>query len=234
MHRFLILAFCVPLSACALMHREEIATPPPDEAPATQAATVTAADLLPPPAPIECVNIVQLPALVEQAPAKLRKGQPQGSVEAKIVPVDTKYSKPRLAAEIIQTAQREAMVGPTEKTYFGKTSEATYTWQPGSIYKVFVAPGHMTSITLPPKENLLIGLAMREEEFAVSNKKVGRDDQAYFVVSITPQAEAHGDYQVFLLTDTGHKYDLKLVVGTLAETGVRFQIPTIHEEDNGK
>lgn len=222
MHRFMIYALAVPLSACALIPKDDIPTQPP-----TQAASpaLTVADLLPPPASIECVNIVQLPTLTEQATPP-KKRQPEGTLGAKVMPVKT--TSP---IELITQAQKEALVEPDKSTYFGKTSEARYTWQPGQIYTVRLAPGQQTIITLPVKEVLLIGLALRDNEFLVVNKKVGKEDTARYVVSITPQAEAKGEYQTALITDTGHQYRLKLIVGTVAMTGLTFEVPMIHEAD---
>ena len=65
MHRFLILALAVPLSACALIPKEEMVTQPPTQE-TQNVPQVTLADLLPSPTPVECVNVVQLPPLAEQ------------------------------------------------------------------------------------------------------------------------------------------------------------------------
>lgn len=222
MHRFLVFAFCVPISACALIPKEDIPTQPPTQAETT---TLTVADLLPPPAPIECVNMVQLPALAEQ-PQPKKDRRDSGRETMKVLPVQA--SSP---AEIVMQAQKDALVQPDSKTYFGKTSIARYIWQPGQIFTVLLAPKQQTTIKLPFKEILMIGLVLSPDDFVVKNDKVGKDETARYAVSITPQPETKGEYNVSLLTDIDHEYRLKLVVGKVGMETVIFTIPTIHEAD---
>jgi hypothetical protein len=232
MLRLLILLCCCCLTACSLVPKDETLLPTAplsDEAPPPPMPALTIADLLPPPTPpVTCVLSVQVPALSEEV-LTTPTGNKPAAATAQIRPVSTKPPKTLSPTEVVQRAQQDALVQPTPATYFGKTTDARYTWQPGQIYTVLLAPTQTTVITLPPKEVLLIGLALRDDEFLVVNKKVGREDQAHFVVTITPQDAAKGEYQVALITESGHQFRLKLVVGQVGMTGVTFETPTVQE-----
>src|SRR5215471_8679724 len=100
MHRFLILALAVPLSACALIPKEEIPTQPPTQE-RENVPQVTLTDLFPSPTSVECVNVVQLPPLAEQPQQakKATRGEPRAT------PVAFKAEKQPSATQIVTAAQ---------------------------------------------------------------------------------------------------------------------------------
>ena len=232
MHRLLVFALAVPLSACALIPKEEITTGPPTQE-TQNVPQVTLADLYPSPTPVECVNVVQLPPLAEQeAPTKkATRG------ETKATPVSFKAEKQPSATQIVTTAQKDALVQPDTHTYFGKSLNARYVYQAGKNYEIRLGPDVTTSITFPPKETLSIGLALKQAEFLHAEKVVGTDEAKHVVAIIAPQANEQGEYpkgtyDVSLLTDVGHEYRLRLIVGKSEEAmrAVIFEMPTMHEE----
>lgn len=212
-----ILTLTLALASCTLPSGNDPLTAPDTPLP----QNVTAADLLLPPAPIECVNVVQLPALSD-TPAGGKRLAPV-LVQARAV-----AGKTVSPIAVVTQAQKAALVQPDATTYHGRTADAWYTWQPGAIYTVLLAPAQTTVITLPPKEVLLVGLVLDEHDFVVVNKKVGKEDFRY-LVTITPQAEAKGEYLVALISEAGHQFRLKLIVGTVAMPGVNFDVPQVHE-----
>jgi len=232
MHRFLIFALAVPLSACALLPKEELATQPPTQE--TQIVPqVTLADLFPSPTPVECVNVVQLPPLAEQ-PAPTKKAT---RVESKATPIAFKAEQQPSATQIVTTAQKDALVQPDTHTYFGKSLNARYVYQAGRNYEIRLGPDVTTSITFPPKETLSIGLALSQEKFLHAEKVVGTDEAKHVVAMIAPQPNDQGEYpkgtyDVSLLTDVGHEYRLRLIVGKSEEAmrAVIFEMPQVHEE----
>jgi len=177
--------------------------------------------------------VVQLPALAEQ-PQQAKKAT-RG--EAKATPVVFKAERQPSATQIVTTAQKDALVQPDTSTYFGKSLNARYVYQAGKNYEIRLGPDVTTSITFPPKETLSIGLALRQDEFLHAEKVVGTDEAKHVVAIIAPQKNDQGEYpkgtyDVSLLTDVGHEYRLRLIVGKSEEAmrAVIFEMPTMHEE----
>ena len=244
----LVVMIAALLHACTLPPRDGL-TPliAPEESLPMPASTVTPtppitlADLLAPtPSIPECIVVEQLPSFQEQ-PASAKAGVKPVAWRQLSPPAPAKPLKVPTPQEIIAKAEKDALVEPNSTMFFGKSIEARVEWQAGQIYKILLKREVQTMISFPPHEKISIGLALDKKDFLVRNERVGKEEAAYFIVSITPLplqvdekgiaqgGATDGTYDVSLVTDIGHKYQLRLVVGNTAMRDFVFMAPTIHE-----
>jgi hypothetical protein len=193
------------VSGCALAPAPEVPMSPP-------AVEV----LVPlPAAPIERVEVTLLPRLWESEPlAPFRQSPPSGK---KSLPAPTPL-------QIVSQAHRAARLEPTERGYFGASGEQVYAWAPGKIFTVYLSPKQGTGIFLPPGERLVSGLYLDAEAFEVKTERAGAESAAYDALTIRPLLDT-GTVDTFLLTESGKRYLLHLVVGTIGMIGVSFELP---------
>lgn len=133
-------------------------------------------------------------------------------------------------SEIVLTAQKEARVIPSERGYFGRSAEQTYVYQPGRVFTVLLKQYQASGIALPPGEQLVIGLALVESDFTVIVKRVGTELLAYDTIAITPLIEK-GEVDAWVLTQSGRRYLLHLVIGPVGMIAVTFEAPPIYQDE---
>ena len=130
--------------------------------------------------------------------------------------------------QLVNWAQQEARVVPTERGYFGKSAEMSYVWQPGRVYTVYLKQYQATGIALPPGEQLVIGLAMVESDFTVLPKRAGTDLLAYDTIAVTPLIDK-GEVDAWVLTQSGRRYLFHFVIGPVGMIAVTFEAPIIQQ-----
>jgi hypothetical protein len=176
------------------------------------------------PSPQECINVVQVPSLdVGQLPAK------PGTKAAQLLPASFKgksltatLAKIPTPAEVVTQGQRDARVTLTAENYFGQNGEAVYTWTPGRIFPIYLTQHHATLLTLPPGETMLAGLILPKDTFEVVTKRAGAEPYAYDGMAITTSLEK-GEIDTFILTASGRRYLLHLVIGQIGMVSVGFE-----------
>src|SRR5262245_44152839 len=168
-----------------------------------------------PAAPVERVEVPLLPRQRWPAPAPtLAPGK--------------KAPPPLSPAQVIAQAQRAARVEPSPRGYFGGSAEHVYSWTPGKVYTIYLSPKQPTGIFLPPGERLVTGLYLSENEYEVKNERAGSDLRAYDAMTIRPLVDK-GEVDTFLLTESGRRYLLHLVVGPVGMVAVTFEGPPLHQ-----
>jgi hypothetical protein len=130
--------------------------------------------------------------------------------------------------KLVAQAQHDARVEPTDKCFFG-SAECVYTFQTGKVYVIYLTPLHATSVSLPPTERARESLVLDPEEFTVKQLVGGSDSTAYSVVSLRPKVDK-ADLRVVLLTESGRRYLLQLIVGKIGFQSVVFELPALHTE----
>lgn len=138
MRWLLVISLCC-LTACALEHQ----SPVPTETtiiflPAPQEPTA------------QCV-LLESPATLA-APMPVSLPPPKRGKAERIPPTVP-------PAKLIQQAEREALVFPTERGYHGASARQKYLWQPSKLFTVYLSPSAVTEIELPLGEVLASGLA---------------------------------------------------------------------------
>jgi hypothetical protein len=172
-----------------------------------------------PSSPVERIELALLPSRVEYCelpPVIKPKGSPKKPAAASS-PVD-----------LVRQAQRAARVEPSERGYFGGSAEHVYSWTPGKVYTIYLSPKQPTGIFLPPGERLVTGLYLSEDEYEVKNERAGSDLRAYDAMTIRPLGD-RGEVDTFLLTESGRRYLLHLVVGQVGMVAVTFEGPPLHQ-----
>ena len=124
--------------------------------------------------------------------------------------------------QLVKTAEKEASVYPSERGYWGKSAEQTFTWAPGGLYVIYLTWNHPTAISLPPGELVAIGLKLDPDLYDVEHQTVGRELTAYSAITIRPKFEK-GDANVALWTKSGKRYLFHLIVGSWGLTAVTFE-----------
>ena len=99
-------------------------------------------------------------------------------------------------------------------------------WAPGKVYTVYLSKKQGTGIFLPPGERLVSGLYLDPEAYEVQTKRAGVGDGAYDALTIRPTGDS-GEVGAFLLTESGRRYLLHLVVGSVGMLAVTFEGPLV-------
>jgi len=172
-----------------------------------------------PSAPVERIELALLPSRVEycELPPVIKPK------------VSTKKPAPASSpVDIVRQAQRAARVEPSERGYVGGSAEHVYSWMPGKVYTIYLSPKQPTGIFLPPGERLVTGLYLSEDAYEVKNERAGSDLRAYDAMTIRPLVDK-GEVDTFLLTESGRRYLLHLVVGQVGMVAVTFEGPPLHQ-----
>jgi hypothetical protein len=88
-------------------------------------------------------------------------------------------------------------------------------------------------VFLPPGERLVMGLYLDKQLFTVVNKRVGQEALPYDAISIVPiLPEGETVYPLketdtFLLSESGRRYLLHLIVGAVGMQAVTWEAPTL-------
>ena len=127
---------------------------------------------------------------------------------------------------VIVQAQKAARIEPSERGYVGQRGEQVYAWAPGKVYTVYLSKKQGTGIFLPPGERLVSGLYLDPEAYEVQTKRAGVGDGAYDALTIRPTGDS-GEVGAFLLTESGRRYLLHLVVGSVGMLAVTFEGPLV-------
>jgi type IV secretory pathway VirB9-like protein len=151
-------------------------------------------------------------------------------------PKRPKSAKALPPAQLIQQAEREALIQPTAQGYHGGSARQKYLWQPGKLFSVYLHPTAATEIELPPNEQLASGLSLNPDLYEVSTVRVGSELATKDVIKLRPLTDTPSTLNVSLLTTSGRSYDLHLIVGTRGMFGVRFELAPIlqvpaHDDD---
>jgi hypothetical protein len=132
---------------------------------------------------------------------------------------------------MIKEAQRVAQVEPQARGFHGQSATQRWIWQPGKLYVVYVSPGQMTKIALPPGELLVSKVFLDPELWDVQSYRVGNEMQTQDVVFVRPLEAKEGkgakDVDLALLTEQGHSYDVHLKVGSMGMFAVTWDTPTV-------
>ena len=157
-----------------------------------------------------------------------RPGRSRACVASSPEPVrpPTKGTKPLRPEEVIVQAQKAARIEPSERGYVGQRGEHVYAWAPGKVYMVYLTKKQGTGIFLPPGERLVSGLYLDPEAYEVQTKRAGVGDGAYDALTIRPTMDS-GEVEAFLLTESGRRYLLHLVVGSVGMLAVTFEGPRV-------
>ena len=164
--------------------------------------------------PVECVDVVQLAALVE-TPTAVAKPLPKKVLLA---------AKPLTPQQVVATAQQQARVSPDARGYFGGSAEYTYTWQPGKVYVVLLSAKSATVIILPPGERTVAAMYVDKDAYEVTTTRAGREGTAYDTITIRPTAET-GEVDSFILTESGRRYLFHFITGATGMIAVAFETP---------
>ena len=127
---------------------------------------------------------------------------------------------------VIMQAQKAARIEPSERGYGGQRGEHVYAWAPGKVYTVYLSKKQGTGIFLPPGERLVSGLYLDPEAYEVHTKRAGVGEEAYDALTIRPTGDS-GEVGAFLLTESGRRYLLHLVVGSVGMLAVTFEGPLV-------
>ena len=115
---------------------------------------------------------------------------------------------------------------PSERGYYAGSGEQTYIYAPGKVYTVYLSPKQATGIFLTPGERLVSGLYLDPEVYEVKTQRAGAGESAYDAVMIRPMIEK-GEVAAFLLTESGKRILLHLVVGNVGMLAVTFEGPRV-------
>jgi hypothetical protein len=198
-----LLICALVVSGCALQ-----AEPEPPTLPVLPPVPVVSAGVVADAAPPDRVEIVAMDTQREPPPTPPRLG---------------KALRPE--AVIVQ-AQRAARIEPSERGYGGQRGEQVYAWAPGKVYTVYLSKKQGTGIFLPPGERLVSGLYLDPEAYEVQTKRAGVGEEAYDALTIRPTGDS-GEVGAFLLTESGRRYLLHLVVGSVGMLAVTFEGPLV-------
>ena len=198
------------VSGCALTPEPELPTLPQPEPIATMSETFTA-----PYCPLDRVEIALLPR--QELPPVL-PSQP--------APRTKKGMKALTPAQLVSQAQKAARVEPSERGYYAGSGEQTYIYAPGKVYTIYLSSKQGTGLFLPPGEKLVSGLYLDPEAYEVKTKRAGSGENAYDALMIRPMIDK-GEVQAFLLTESGKRILLHLVVGNVGMLAVTFEGPRV-------
>jgi type IV secretion system protein VirB9 len=193
------------LTACTMEDRATVPQPP-------QIVTIFL------PAVQQCVEVVQLPQ-----PAAVPMTTAWGGAKG------TRAPKPVNPLTLIHQAHTQARIAPSRQGYFGGTAEYTYTWQPGKIFEIFLRQGQPTSLRFPKDDFITQQFFPNEQAFQVVSQRIGSEQRGYDVITIVPQL-ATGEWDTFVLGDSGRKYNLHLIVGERGMLGVAFETAPVLRE----
>lgn len=122
---------------------------------------------------------------------------------------------------VVMQAQQFARLEPTVGGYQGGSGEHTYRWAPGKVFTVYLSKTHGTGIFLPPGEQLVSGLYLDGESFDVKTERAGTGERAYDAIIVRPLTDA-GEVDTIMLTASGKRYLLHLVIGRIGMLAVTF------------
>jgi len=177
----------------------------------------------PPAPPVQIVEEYQAPYCPVE---RVEVGVLERSLET--VPIRPAVSPPKKGdraptpAQLVQQAQKAARIEPTERGYFGQSSEHVYPWIPGKVYTVYLSKHQATGIFLPPGERLVSGLHLDPEAYEVKTDQAGKGEGAYDAITIRPIGDT-GEVDVFLLTESSRRYLLHFIVGKVGMLAVTFE-----------
>jgi hypothetical protein len=156
-------------------------------------------------------------ALLEalQRPAKPPKGKPL-----------RKAPQEMNSMQLVAYAQKEARIEPSEGNFFAKSGEMTYSWVPGKIFTILLAPTQQTGLFLPPGERVIVGLLLDKEEYEVHSERAGTDPLSYDAIFVRPKVDS-GQVDAALVTESGRRYLLHFVVGKVGMLAVTFETPQL-------
>jgi hypothetical protein len=126
--------------------------------------------------------------------------------------------------QLVTYAQKEARVLPTEAGFFGKSGEHVYSWVPGKVFTILLAPTQQTGIFLPPGERAIVGLLLDKEEYEVHSERAGLEGTAYDAIFVRPKLE-RGEVDAAIVTESGRRYLLHFIVGKVGMLAVTFETP---------
>lgn len=134
-----------------------------------------------------------------------------------------KRGKASTPLALVTQAQTQARVEPSLQGYAGG-GEHGYRWMAGTVFTIYLSKAMGTGIFLPPGERLASGLFLDKEVFDVQVEHAGSGETAYDALIIRPLAEK-GTVETFLLTESGRRYLLHLVIGQTGMLAVSFAGP---------
>ena len=213
--RRLLLVLPLLWTACTMDQFPEI--PQVAESPSPAATPATAPEPAPMPAtpPLQVMFVPDAPQITTAAPPPRKRARTASPTQ------------------IIAEAQQAARVAPTKRGYFGETAVQRFQYQAGKIYDVYVTMDHGTKIVLPMGQRLRNDLVLPALEWDIQQAIVGDDEHAQSMLIVHPKPnEETGappqSRQVSLVTQTGHYYDLYLIVGKVGMLGVTWELaPTL-------
>jgi hypothetical protein len=129
---------------------------------------------------------------------------------------------------MIRDALRAAQVEPQRRGYHGGSNTQRFDWQPGKLYKIYVTPGKMTSITLPRGFHLVNEVLLDAEAWHVKSYRVGPEERTQDVLIVMPIPEKGAkDTDIALLTEEGTSFDVTLVVGSVGMFAATWNTPAV-------
>lgn len=208
--RFLPMLLCLSLSACTLEQSPDVPEVPDPPSPVAAPAPSPPPDPVPSTPSLQVMFVPDAPHITTATPARKR-------------------ARTASPTQVIAEANRAARIAPTRRGYFGDTAIQRYPYQPGKIYEVYVTMDHATKIVLPLGMRLRNDLVLPAENWDVQQAIVGDDAQAHSLILVHPKVDEDTgavaqNLPVSLVTQTGHYFDLYLIVGKVGMVGVTWEL----------